>query len=381
MVMKTDMRPSIPTKTIALPAMSKKGFDIARSGFGLLFVLALLLSAACAPRPSIERAKILLDEIASAESPSDERVLANNWEAFDVLGAALREDPDSAECYGAFSTFLLATSDLDMALFTDPAIKTMIEYAGNLLVSVPPRGILLVADYEGYYLARYSQAIEGRGRDVAVVLIDLLRFGKYRRELTSRYGIFIPKDVAKKLSSDSNRKLLTDDSVNWFISSSGRPIYLDMSFPAYGGKPSYLLGPGRLYGEKISEDEYKRLVLGLYSDLYSFEEANKNWEKLPERVNSMVQTFSDGLPYTIAHWLSQGDTTAAESLATVAVERLPHRWRAIEIFLKLHPELPEKEKAKLIGRVAEYVRAYPNDRSAAKALDKMQSANKVTVVR
>ncbi len=67
----------------------------------------------------------------------------------------------------------------------------------------------------------------------------------------------------------------------------------------------------------------------------------------------MVQSFSDGLPYTIVHWLSKGDTTAAESLAAVACERLPHQWRAIEIFLKLHPELPRKERAMRVGRMAE----------------------------
>ena len=336
----------------------------------LLCAVAILMSMACAPNNSYEVAGLLFEEIATSESPFEHRVLADNWRVFDVIGATFRENPDTVRCYNLFSTFLISISDPDGEDLKNSAIRTTIEYSGNLLTTVPTGGIIIVGGIENYYYAKYARAIHGRGEDIAIVSIDLLRFGEYRRYLDSRHGITIPKKLLERIGKKPGQKLFIEVMLNWFIASSDRPVYLDMSFPPSGAKNSVLLGPGRLYIDGMTDEEYKSRVFDLYSKDYRFDEVNKFWDRLPVELNTKVQTYGDVLPYIVSRWFPS-DTAAAESLTIVALERLPHHWQPVKIYLVLNPELSEQKRIDFSKRVIDYNKKYPGNRNVSELIDKL----------
>ncbi|HHS50273.1 MAG TPA: hypothetical protein ENN07_04075 [candidate division Zixibacteria bacterium] len=334
--------------------------------FFIISICALVFS--CAPRPSFDAVKVLFDELARSE----EHFFGNNWKAFDALECAFDRDPDERRAFGLFSTFYFATTEQSFDEVSHIDIRAMVEYMGNLLESTPEGGIIIVGGRDNYRLARFASATKPSFRSVAVINIDFIPDVRYRRHISRKHGIEIPDEVAQRIIGDVHPKLLWDIMLDWFVSSSGRDVYLGMDLPAMGGRKSYFVGQGRLYTESLTDEEHKELVLRLFSEGYSYEHCNSGWGKFSEKANSMVQTYGEGLVYTAGGWFTEGDTASAESLAIVAFERLPHHWQPVNLRFVMESDPSPELLDTLIARLDTFTAKFPRNRQAVALLNRLR---------
>ncbi|MCK5833926.1 hypothetical protein KAH81_09705 [bacterium] len=341
----------------------------------ILMAFAILILS-CSPKPSFEVAKTLFEEIVEADSTHAEKVICNNWVAFDVLGKAFEKDSRPSEYYGLFTTFFMASTNRSLSEANNINISVALEYMGNLIASTRPGGIVVVSGDENYYLARFIQEIDKRGTDIAVINLDYLGNREYQKYIKKHHGIILSRELIERISKTHHKKLLHEIAVKWLIEESGRSVFLGMEFPILPFSESYLVGPGRLYSSELTPKTHKEFLLSLFAEGYSFKQANKNWDKLSSWTQSMIRTYSDGLNHTAISWFEMGDTVSAESLSVIAFERLEYDWQPVKLYFVLHGNLGMEELNMLIMRVERYLSVYPDDRRAVSVLADLKTQTK-----
>jgi len=340
-----------------------------------LSLFCALLQFSCGKPSGIDAGKILLKELAMADSLRAERIIDNNWTAFDILGESFRKNPDEKEYLGLFSTFCTAAS-ANPETINQSDIRTKLEYFGNMLITTPEGGVLVVGGLEHYRMARYSQEVLGKGRSVAVVEPRLFRSEKYNRYMKKRYDLALPDSVRDFIEKNPGGVRIYDAVIEWLAISSGRDVYIGMDYPPIPGKRGCLLGPGRLYSDSLDEGACGRLFLELLGREYSFTEADRGWDRLSESTDAIVQSYSDGLLFLAARWLENSDTASAESLAQIAIERLPRSWQSVELFFFFNKEMPEEVARGYIEPLQNYIRKYPTNLRARQSLEKLLSTSR-----
>lgn len=334
-----------------------------------LFIAIII--AGCERAPTYNIPEILFAEIINADNPLEPRIRANNWEALEALGKAYRAEKNILRARAVFTTFFQARFDPEGSTFSTKHYDILIEYAVNLLTATPENGVLFVYYDEVYYLARFAQEVLGVRPETPIVWAKMTPFKDFRTHLEKRYDMALPDELSSAVNTEEeDYKIAVQRNAFWFADSSGMTVYFNLNVPqtAHPIGKGTIYGTGIVYGADLSEKEIIELELRLFGEIFIFDAVSDTTITYPDKVRSLIDWYSDAPLGLSAKWMAGGDTTSADSLIYILIDRLPSQWKPASACLLLHPELPDTTRIKLLRQIERYIRLNPNNRSAKGAL-------------
>ncbi len=343
----------------------------------VVIVIALFVMG-CGREKSFDVAKILFDEITESENPQDSRILANNWEAMEILGGAYRDKGDLPVARAIFEAFFTDRFDLSAAESSAKSFDILIEYASNLLRTTPKNGVLIVYYEETFFLAEFAREVLGVRPDVAIACGKLAPFSKYRGHLSQKYDIRLPQNIPTvKNAKDKGYSIICHRASVWIADSSGRPAFISINAPveARPARAGITFGTGKLYGVEMDDAGIEAATLKLFGSTLVLDAVSDSTVPHPGLVGGYVQWYSDVPVVTISHWLTGGDIVPADSLLGILLNRLPAHWKPAMLYIRRHPELSEDEKSEYLARIERFVALNPDNRPARNSLNALIEEN------